>query len=387
MIPARVAARVAALILAVVALPGTARGTDARAAALARSPLFPDDSDVLSFPSAVPGHSGLLVVDNSQSSAGAGVLLGDRIAGGVFLGRREGADDLAWRAAVYPEADIVVPERILDALLAVRLGLGHTAGIGVGLSHDFERTTNRDAGDNGMLAGSVGLVASHSWESLAGGRTDSAVALDFSYFRRTGRFEVQQQIPVTPAVSLRHRSLWSVGGRWLVGVAGSMRRDDLTMMMPAAHRSSHGSHWDLQFEAGPYYQATETVGVGLSLFVHRSSWAVDALQSPPAREDQGGEVEAVLPGVRAALEAQPLPWLSVRMGLQGGRVTQYAEDGAGNSADTMGADFSWVTGVGLELEGLRLDGVLTAGLLRDGPSVLGGTAPGLFTAMSAAYAF
>jgi len=382
--------RLALLVAALVAFPLAAGATEARRSALASSPLFPDDTDVFAFPSATPVHAGLLVVSDGGGAAaplGAGVLLGDRISGGLFVGRGVGASDLARRAEIYPDAALVVPERILDALLAVRIGLGHTAGLGVGVAHELERSTNDDAGDNGVVAGSVSFTLSHSYEALTGSRSDSAFSLDLSYFRRTERFEVQHQVPVSPAISLRHRSLWALAQRWYIGVAAGLRRDDLSLSMPAAHRSADGSGWDLDLEAGPRFQATETVALGLSLLLAHGWWDVTGMDSPPLRADQGGASESKLPGLRAAVEARPLPWLDVRFGIVGGRWSRAADDGAGNSADSMGAEFAWTSGIGLRLGDLRLDGVLTTALLRDGPDLVGGTAPGLFSTVSASYAF
>ena len=380
----------ASLLAALAAAPGAATATEARRGALASSPLFADDTDVFSFPSMAPLWAGLLVASQAgpgRTSLGGGVLIGDRVAGGVFVGRGGGADDLARRARVYPDADIVVPDRLLDALLAVQIGLGHTAGLGVGIAHTFDRTTNADAGDNGVVAGGVDVTLSHSFEALDGGRADSSFSLGLSYFRRTERFEVVQQVPVSPTLTVRHRSLWAVAGQWSVGVAAGLRREDLSLSMPAAHRSAEGAAWDLDLEVGPRYQPSEHVALGLSLWLARSSWSVPGLDSPPRRPDQGGETRWTLPGVRAAVEARPLPWLELRLGLAGGRWSVEASDGAGNTADLMGSEVSWTSGIGLLLSDFRLDGVLTQGILQDGPDLVGGTAPGLFSTVSVSYVF
>ncbi len=380
----------APLAIAVALAPARGEGAPGRAAALADHPLMPDDSDVGAFPSAALRNSGLLVLshgDDVGSQGEVGVLLGDRVVGGVFLGRSDGAGDLARRAEVFPGAEIVVPDRIADLVLAFTPIPGQALGLSLGASHALIRTTNGEAGDNGDLATSFGLSLSHSYDGPTGALADTSAGIDVSYFRRTRRFEVTHETPVVAAFDLRHRSLWPVAPRWQVGGSLRLRGDDLGLDMPAAARSARGKAWLFDIEVGPRVRPSERVTLAVSLRFASSWWTVDRLDSPPRRPDQGGLSTSIFPGFRAAAEAHLSDWATARVGFVGGRFARTSETGEGSSATVMDRQLAWTAGLGLTWENLRIDGRLQAALLQDGPDALGGTAPGLFHTISVSYVF
>ena len=367
-----------------------AHATPARAAALAGHPFMPDDTDVLPFPSTALRSAGLLTVshgDDVGPLGEVGALLGETFVAGVFLGSSAGAGDLARRAEVYPGAGIVAPARMADVVVAWTPYPGQTIGLTAGMSHSLTRNSNADAGDNGVLAASFGLAIGHSYDGPLGSVADTSIGLDFSYFRRTQRFEVTHEAPIVAAFDLRHRSLWTVAPRWQLGGSFRLRRDDLGLEMPAAARTASGQAWNIDVEVGPRLQPSERVTLALSARFASSWWEVTGFDAPPQIGDQGGESVTTLPGFRAAAEARLTDWALARMGFVGGHVAVRSDDGDGNEAAVMARQLSWTTGLGLQWENLHIDGRLQAALLREGPDAVGGQAPGLFTTVSVSYAF
>jgi len=387
--PSRCPRRVASLALLWTLLPTAAAATEARSEALAGSPFLFDDTDVFRFPSALPRHAGLVVVSDGLATGlgpHGGVILGDQLAFGLFVGRRSGGRALDLRNEVLDGPQLPIPEKIVDLLVAYRVDAAHTAGLSIGVSHGLDRSTNRDAGDNGTVTASVELMVGHSWDSPQG-HLDSAFGLEFPYYRSTERFEVLAEVPVDPSFTLSHRSFWSLGGRVQAAVSAGLRRDDLDITLPAAGRSATGSVWWMELEAGPRILVSSQVTLAVSAVLSREARTVDDLDSPPRRSSQGETVITRVPGFRVALEGRPTTWLDVRFGLLGGRLQRTTEDGAGNSAATSESSAAWTTGVGLRLGDLRLDGILTREVLREGPNFVGGTTPGLFTSFAASYIF
>ena len=385
-------AAVAGLIAAsaILLVPATTQATPARAASLANHPFMPDDTDVLAFPSTAPRSAGLLTVshgDDVGPLGEVGVLLGETFVGGVFLGTSGGAGDLARRADVYADSGIIVPARLADIVLAWTPYPGQTLGLTAGISHALTRNSNAEAGDNGLLAASFGMALGHSYDGPLGSVADTAVGLDFSYFRRTQRFEVTHEAPIVAALDVRHRSLWTVAPRWQIGGSFRLRRDDLGLEMPASARTASGQAWTVDVEVGPRLQPSERVTVALSARFASSWWEISGFDAPPQIGDQGGESTTVLPGFRLAAEARLTSWAMARLGFVGGQRTIRADDGDGNEAAVIGRELAWTTGVGLEYENLQVDGRLQAALLKEGPDAVGGQAPGLFTTISVSYAF
>ena len=370
--------------------PTVSQATPARAAALANHPLMPDDTDVLPFPSTALRSAGLLTIshgDDVGPLGEVGVLLGESLVAGVFLGASGGAADLARRAEIYPAAGIVPPGRLADLVLAWTPYPGQTLGITAGMSHSLTRNSNADAGDNGVLAASFGLALGHSFDGPLGDVADTSIGFDFSYFRRTQRFEVTHEAPIVAAFDLRHRSLWTVAPRWQIGGSLRIRRDDLGLAMPAAGHEATGQAWNVDVEIGPRLQPTERVTVALSARFASTWWDITELDAPPESGDQGGASTTLLPGFRAAAEARLTRWALARVGFVGGQVAVRTADGDGNEAAVMGRQLAWTTGLGLRWENLHLDGRLQAALLKEGPDAVGGQAPGLFGTVSVSYVF
>ncbi len=380
------------LVIAVAAgvLAAPVHATPARTASLAGHPFMPDDTDVLRFPSTALRSAGLLTLshgDDVGPLGEVGALIGETFVGGVFLGTSGGAADLARRADVFAGSGIVVPPRLADVVLAYTPHPGQTVGLSAGMSHSLTRNSNADAGDNGVLAASFGIALGHSYDGPLGSVADTSIGLDFSYFRRTQRFEVTHEAPIIAAFDLRHRSLWTLAPRWQIGSNVRLRRDDLSLQMPAAERSASGQAWTVDAEVGPRLQPTERVTLAMSARFASTWWDVDGFDAPPQTGDQGSESTTTFPGFRVAAEARLTDWAVARMGFVGGLVAVRTDDGDGNEATVMGRQLAWTTGLGLQWENLHLDGRLQAALLKEGPDAVGGQAPGLFSTVSVSYAF
>ena len=181
---------------------------------------------------------------------------------------------------MYVDSGIVVPPRLADVVIAYTPYPGQTVGMSAGMSHSLTRNSNADAGDNGVLAASFGLTFGHSYDGPLGSIADTSIGLDFSYFRRTQRFEVTHEAPIVIAFDLRHRSLWTLAPRWQIGANVRLRRDDLGLQMPAAARSATGRAWTVDAEVGPRLQPSERVTLALSARFASTLWEVDGFDSP-----------------------------------------------------------------------------------------------------------
>jgi len=402
-------------VLVLLAWPVAATATDARSMALAQSPLFEDDTDIFAYPASLPRHAGQISLDVGVVAASSGAAVegeasdprdplarldalpltaaggasyGDRLAAALYLGRPAPQSALALRAFVFGEETVLVPRRLVEAVVAYRMSEQHSLGARLGIAYRLRRTTSEAAGDNGVVSTLTELALGHGWSSSLG-RSDTSVTLELPYFRRMQRFEVVHQIqPVNLSWALAHRSIWPVARQWELGVSALLRRDSLFLELPAASRSAGGAGWDFRLEVGPRLLVSERVALALSALIARRSWEISELDSPPARSQGGGEESWTLPGLRLAFEGYLTPWMSLRMGLVGRISSQTGLDGAGQRATEASTDLRWQLGLGFEGERLRVDGVISARFLEvDETRISEQLAPAVFSRVSLAYAF
>jgi hypothetical protein len=142
---------------------------------------------------------------------------------------------------------------------------------------------------------------------------------------------------------------------------------------------------------GPVYRIDENTtigGYGLLGVAYSTQDPNDNIKT-----DTLSDLIFFLPAIRIAAEIGLTDWFFVRAGIQYsfqiastslGRYYQQQYD-RGESLQHRDGSFSWSAGLGLKYESFTLDGALQNALLTSGPSFIGGSNPGLFIVISAAY--
>lgn len=386
-------------------LADDAHAQSARHTSLANNQLILDRTDVLTFPqlsvdytnllaldygAVAPSGSGLVLLGNNQFTFGLGIaqgnILGDSTSSAINTHPNLGAPANLLGApypAVHTIVDLFFGMDVGGGLFGARLGIGHG---GNSTTPTIASGRDDDSNSQTFVRGDVGY-------SLRGDfRLDTALRLVYNFGDNT-----------INGNSTRDASQFQVGlaGRAYTPLAAGI---DLGLLAdiqytttgetsyfpsPAPNIDSGANTFSLLAGAGPVYTidgVTTLAGYGVIGFVTDSNDP-----NKDANDDAVSSYGLVLPGVAVAADIHLTDWLYFRTGAQYLFILNSTTREQAPNDDTINrnrtSNFGWSAGLGLKVGNFALDGTLQHGFLTAGPNFLGGGAPGLFSMVSASYAF
>lgn len=387
---------------------GDAHAQSARSTSLAQNQLILDRTDVLTFPQLSVEYTNLLALDYgafAQAGSGLALLGNERLAFGIgiaqgnVLGDRVttpinthpnlgGVDNLL--GAGYP-----TPHTIVDLFFGMDIGSGFFgAHLAIGHGGDSFTPTidsNLDDNSNGQT-----FVRADVGFSLQGNfRLDTALRLMFNSADNTRDGDTVRDGSVFQA-GVNARAYTPLAAGIDLGLLGDIQvttggnttyRDS-----PLDDIESSATNFSIAAGAGPVYTidgVTTLAGYGILGLVTNSNDPDENTDN-----DASSSYHLILPGVAVAADIHLTDWLYFRTGAQYlFMINSETEEQNTNTAndDTITRDrnsaFGWSAGLGLKVGNFALDGTLQHGFLTSGPNFIGGQAPGLFSMVSASYAF
>jgi hypothetical protein len=370
-----------AALVSTFALYATASfATPARTAAMENHTLVEDDTDLFLFPG-LTGHYGRA----ASLHVGAGGPQGGIIYGaeggwqfGLFHGSRVGYNDLAQTSNTLG-LGFLQPNR-LPSFFAGKKSGDDLIGFGINPGFNLTRVlgpTNTNNGANYDLAFDIEGIFGFGTRNESV-HSDTAIALSYHRFIQRVSPDVVADTPVFPSIAVRHRTFWlgKDGLDW--GVYGeAARRDESYVQMQPFRSEAFMSRWVFAGGIGPRFRPSELISVAASLEMSftTAGGRVDTTRF-------GGSTLAA-PGFKVSVEAAPLKWLFLRAGATKRYVFNFSRPAAGGQMDTSADSFSWSTGAGVVSGNFEVDATISNALLTNGPSFIGGGAPGLFGGLSA----
>jgi len=273
-----------------------------------------------------------------------------------------------------------------DRTLGARLGLGHGNDVTidrVGPDDDRRKSVNRQT----FIMGQVGV----SNRPDEGPRTDivGSMLVDFAKQKQTGPGpdNIAKGFLMRGGASGRRfrpiNDVLDVGFLGDVEVSYEKVKNDL----------SNDASWAIG--------GSGNIGAGPSINLDRAKVAGYATlgfgmnHSDPtdANSDDRNNVRAfALPGVRLSTEVQLTDWLYARTGADYRYRVEGSKENIGDDANVernrnSGGTFAWNVGIGAATHGFTFDGVVSQGLVTNGPQFIGGNDPGFLAMASIGYVF
>jgi hypothetical protein len=373
------------VMFGLILVASAAQATPSRVASLLGNPLFEDDTDADLYPSVTGryGRSAFLHLAGGGAATQAGLVYGgDRWLVGATYGAPPAYDDLAAIGAELGRS-IFRPTRLVNLQLVRRLD--DESAVGFALNPAFGYTRNFPTG--GPITNSLSLeleaIASYSISSkdLA---NDVAVALSYHRFQQRSDGVTLTETGQLPSAALRDRAILrnAFGPAGDLGFYGELARRDesFTQHEPFTSRAAL-ARYVFMAGVGPRVRPVEwaTLAASLELDYELLTGSVD--------DDGLSFARTTLPSLQLAAEITPLSWLVLR-GAVARRFNFLTErPQTGGLFDVTSDSFTWATGLGVRWEHLEVDATLSTALLLNGPSFIGGSAPGLFGSLSVRYPF
>jgi hypothetical protein len=368
-------------VLALLTFGSTLAGaTPARVQALQGMPLFEDDTDLFTMPALTARYGRAASLHIGAGGPMAGFIHG-REGGwqlGVFHNSTVAYDDLA-RTAANLGVTVLQPPRILSFFAGKPLDDERSIGFALNTSLGFQRSVPLNGGLSYQLAFDVEGIFGYS--SRYGTRhSDSAVALSYHRFIRYADPNRTADTPVGPSIALRHRTIWLGEDGVDFGIYGeaARREEGLVQSAPTPTRAVLARYF-VNGGLGPRIRIADIamISPSVELVVNTVGGRVDNAGT--------GVTTVTAPGLRAAAEVYPFPWLALRAGVSKAYNLQLSRPQNGDQADALAAGFNWSTGLGVRKGGFEADATISNAFLLNGPAFVGGGAPGLFGSLSMRY--
>lgn len=104
-------------------------------------------------------------------------------------------------------------------------------------------------------------------------------------------------------------------------------------------------------------------------------------------DDNLSDLDFILPGALMSLEAQLVEWFYARTSAGYQYVIGSTTDDAGVDTSSLGGQFLWSAGIGIEVGGFAFDGTFRSHFITSGPDFLGGEGTGFLAMASVTYKF
>lgn len=303
--------------------------------------------------------------------------------------------------------NFIAPMQMLDLLLAFQLAPEHSLGfrLSVGQNSASEERNfvdNRTDQDSWNTT-AINVVGGYSMKGDF--QLDINLELGLAFFSNDF-VTTENNLPnyvdsgsFVPSFSLSSRALVPLQENVELGVLGvvHVNSSSVTDEFDVSLNSSttplsvdqSATNFLIEVGAGPVYKLPDattiaaygTLGFGYSSYNFDSS------------EVEVSSTALLLPGFKLALEHWLWEWMAFRTGLTSryyfqGQSRSFANDAQPNvSGSGSYYEFLWSVGIGLKLGNFELNGTLQTPFVTDGPAILGGNSPGLFSLLNASYKF
>jgi hypothetical protein len=372
--------RFGVFVLAVMAVVPTAFATPARVQSLNGLPLFEDDTDLFTFPALAAPYGRSVQLHVGAGGPLAGFLHGRK--GGWQLGAFHNStvayNDLANTASNVGVA-LLQPSPILSFFAANPTSENTAWGFAINTAFGLQRAVPQGGTLQYQL--SFDLEAILGYSAYFGNRhSDSAIAISYHRYMRREMPNLVADTPVIPSFALRHRTIWLGDDGVDFGIyAEAARRDEQYKQNLPLPSVATLARYFVMAGLGPRFRVNK--------------WAMISPTAELVVSTVGGSVDTsgvglttvTFPRLRGAVEISPLEWLFIRAGVSKSFSIVLARPQTGGQADQTGAGFGWSTGLGVRKGGVEVDATVSNAFLLNGPSFIGGGAPGLFGSLSARF--
>lgn len=303
--------------------------------------------------------------------------------------------------------DFIEPLQMLDLIAAFRLAPEHSLGfrlsVGQNSASEERNFVNNRTDKDSWNTTAINLVAGYSMKSDF--QLDLNLELGLHFFSNDF-VTTQNNVPnyedsasMLPSFTVSSRAMIPMQENIELGVLGVIHvnssglTDEFSQSPQSSttplDRTDSAVNFLIEVGAGPVYKLPDsttvsaygTLGFGYSSFNFDSS------------EVEVSSTGVLLPGFKLALEHWLWEWMAFRTGLSTRYYFQsqsrtYSNDAQPNIAGSASYyEFLWSVGLGFKLGNFELSGTLQTPFVTDGPAVLGGTSPGLFSLLNASYKF
>lgn len=338
------------------------------------------------------GNALLIAGPNKKSAIGVALHRSDSIlalGGGSYNGSPEfGMTGNNIAPALYQDGSVTTPLNIADLMYAMKMGknkLGFRLGlVGQGNSEtaDGDHVSGESVFGLRLSAGySMGKKGDFVFDfsmlngsKTAGKDTDVVGDASFMNVHVGGRYFLSQK------KGFKLGTLFDINYASLGNTNYPQMGDDT---------ASSNNIFGLQAGFGPVYKGkVNEKAYTVAFHAHFGFRTVSEEPNDQVDDDEASSSNIMFPGFNMAMEYQVLSWLAFRSGanysyvISDSRTTTPGGDEA--VASTSGeAGFGWNAGLGFLMDGFRIDGTLSHGVLTGGPQFLGGNADGLFGLIAA----
>ena len=407
-----------------------------RRSSLGGNLLIEDPDDVLVFPHTALKHIRLFTIDlalneaTGQDVPGAfglvgntGLIIGDEsFALGVFAHRSDFVNNLATAYITFGDIDSLAitggglvgnpgafpfgdpflpPLQWIDAVAAFDLG-GSPLGIRLSLGRTDNSSENK-VGDAVNVADNtatvINLLVGYGMNDGAGFSLDIAGEISLGFQNNTvdpdGDAIVEQTGSNIPSISLLARGKSNLAAGVDLGFIGLLDFRTATFErneQPADNVSgSSNTTIGLDVGAGPIYHVDDRFTISAYATLGFRNIAQDPETNSDVTDDQLSTNILTLPQLRLGAEFHVFDWLLLRTGAQFIYAFTFNTDEAGdpdneNSTSASGSVYRWISGVGIDLGDLQINGTFNHDFLLDGPNSIGG-GEGMFAMLNLNYDF
>jgi hypothetical protein len=408
-----------------------------RRSSLGGNLLIEDPDDVLIFPHTALKHTRLYTIDLALNDVGGGdldgafgaigntgLIIGDEsFALGVFAHRSDFVNNLATAFSTFGDIDSLVltggglvgnpspvgfpfgepfssPLQWVDVVTAFDLG-GSPLGVRLSLGH-ADNSSEAKAGDavniNDNSATVLNLLVGYGMGDDEGFKLDLAAELSFGFQNLTtdpdGDAITEESTSNIPSISLLARGKSNLAKGVDLGFIGLLdfrSASSESNEQPANNVSgTSASTIGLEAGAGPIYHVADRFTISAYATLGFRNIGEDPETNSEVQNDEVSTNIITLPQLRISAEFYVFDWLLLRTGAQFvyafAMTSQQAGENNENSTSTAGSLYRWVSGVGIDLGDLQINGTLNHDFLLDGPNFIGG-GEGMFAMMNLTYDF